>query len=159
MASIYVASKTKHAARWRALRAAGVPIISTWIDDHETGHTSDLGDIWCRSIDEASRATALIVYHEPGETPKGSLVEIGAALAAGTRVYAVGVGADHTWTAHPGVTVCFSLLNALMSSLFAASHEQKMALNWPAIHEVLREPAQSGPSHAPTEPAPPPVHE
>ena len=31
--AIYTASKTKHADKWRALRSAGYPIISTWIDE------------------------------------------------------------------------------------------------------------------------------
>jgi hypothetical protein len=29
---IYVASKTKHLEFWRALRAAGLPIVASWID-------------------------------------------------------------------------------------------------------------------------------
>ena len=30
---IYTANKTQHADKWRALRGAGDPVISTWIDE------------------------------------------------------------------------------------------------------------------------------
>jgi hypothetical protein len=45
---IYIASKTVHAARWRDLRAQGLPIISTWIDEAEIGATGDWPDLWHR---------------------------------------------------------------------------------------------------------------
>lgn len=35
--TIYFASKTRHAPRWRALRDAGVPTASTWIDEAGEG--------------------------------------------------------------------------------------------------------------------------
>jgi NTP pyrophosphatase (non-canonical NTP hydrolase) len=87
---IYIASKSHHFARSQALREAGAPIISTWIDEGEVGATSDFSDLWVRCVSEAASASALIAYGEPGETLKGALVEIGAALAAGKPVYLVG---------------------------------------------------------------------
>lgn len=92
MAGIYIASKTKHADRWRFLRdQIGEPIISTWIDEAGPGESSDLSDLWHRCILEASSADILILYREPGDALKGAWVELGAALASGVIVYAVGI--------------------------------------------------------------------
>lgn len=90
-AGIYIASKTKHADKWRALRAAGEPIISTWIDEAGQGETSDFDDLWRRCISEPARAAVLIAYCEPGDVLKGGWVEIGAALSSGTPVFGVGL--------------------------------------------------------------------
>lgn len=87
---IYMASKAKHGPRWQALRASGVPIISTWIDESGEGETSDWAALWDRCIEEATTCAAMIVYVEPGEVHKGSLVEVGAALHAGVPVFWVG---------------------------------------------------------------------
>jgi hypothetical protein len=87
----YIASKTKHAARWRALREQGFNIISTWIDEAGPGESSNLSDLATRRIDEARTADRLILYCEPEDVPlKGALIEIGAALSAGVLVYVVG---------------------------------------------------------------------
>lgn len=88
---IYIASKTKHAWRWRQLRDSGVPVISTWIDEAGEGESADLSDLWRRCIEESKSAKALILYKEPEDTLKGAWVELGAALASGTKVYAVGI--------------------------------------------------------------------
>lgn len=89
---IYIASKTKHAARWRYLRdKVGEPIISTWIDEADVGEINDLADLWRRCILEASTAEVLILYREPDDVLKGGWVELGAALASGVTVFAVGI--------------------------------------------------------------------
>lgn len=88
---IYIASKTRHAHLWRDLRDAGAPIISTWIDEAGEGESGDLHDLWHRCISESKGCTHLIVYREPDDVLKGAWVEIGAALAAGKPVYAVGL--------------------------------------------------------------------
>lgn len=88
---IYVASKVRHAATWKALRASGVPIISTWIDEAGEGESEDLADLWQRCIREATTAQVLVVYREPEEILKGGWIEVGAALAAQVPVYAVGI--------------------------------------------------------------------
>jgi len=89
---IYIASKTKHADRWRFLRdKVGEPIISTWIDEAGPGESADLDDLWSRCISEASSCQVLIVYRERDEILKGAWVEVGAALASGIPVYAIGL--------------------------------------------------------------------
>jgi len=110
---IYMASKAKHGPRWRQLRAAGWPILSTWIDECEVGKTVDWSDLWTRNIREASEARVLIAYHEPGETMKGALTEIGAALANGRAVLWVGPGKEYTAWNHPLVIPCSTVAEAL----------------------------------------------
>jgi len=100
---IYVASKTKHARRWVALRDTGVPIVSTWIDEAGPGESVSLQDLWVRCITEASTADAVLLYTEPGDGLKGALVEVGAALAFGVPVYVVGDGTEGSWVCHPCV--------------------------------------------------------
>lgn len=88
---IYIASKTRHADRWLAMRDAGAPIISTWIDEAGEGQSADLHDLWSRCISESKECDTLIVYRESEDVLKGAWVEIGAALANGVPVYAVGL--------------------------------------------------------------------
>lgn len=87
---IYIASKSRHASKWLALRNAGQPVISTWIDEAGEGETSDWCDLWGRCISEASSASGLLLYGEPGEELHGALIEAGAALAANVPVALVG---------------------------------------------------------------------
>ena len=90
--TIYIASKTKHAHRWRFLRdQVGEPIISTWIDEADDYATLDWPDLWVRCTSEASAAQVLIIYREQGEELKGAWVELGAALVAGATVFAIGI--------------------------------------------------------------------
>ena len=118
--AIYIASKTTHAPRWRDLRADGVPINSTWIDEAGVGETACFTDLWRRCVDEAGAADALIVYREPGETLKGAFVEVGAALSVGTPVYAVGCD-EYSFVNHERVTRCPSLEHALKCALPSTS--------------------------------------
>jgi len=113
MSGIYIASKTVHAPKWKALRAQGVPIISTWIDEAGVGETASFADLWTRCVSEASRASALVVYAEPGEVLKGGLVEVGAALASGNPVFAVGKQSGWSFTSHTLVTECESIEHAI----------------------------------------------
>lgn len=110
---LYIASKTKHAAKWKALRESGVPIISTWIDEAGEGETVSYEDLWRRCIAESKSAAAFIVYAEPGETLKGALVEMGAAIAAGTPVFSVGEIGKPLWESIL-TTKCASIEEALL---------------------------------------------
>lgn len=112
---IYTASRTRHAPRWKDLRASGVPIIATWIDEAGPGETADMSELWGRCINEAKSAGAVILYREDGETLKGALVEVGAALGAGVPVYVVGCidTSEYSWLNHPLVTLCRTVDSAL----------------------------------------------
>lgn len=104
---IYIASKTKHAQKWRYLRdglkPTGIFITSTWIDEAGQGESKDLSDLAHRCIQEAMEADLLIVYGEEGEVLKGALIEIGAAMACGVDVISVGVTLPESsaFTHHP----------------------------------------------------------
>jgi hypothetical protein len=87
---IYVASKVVHAEMWRQARANGLPIIATWIDEAGEGQTADYAELAGRCIREATSAHAVILFCQPGEVLKGALIEVGAALAVGIPVHAVG---------------------------------------------------------------------
>lgn len=111
---IYIASKLKHMNKWHKLRDKGVQFICTWIDEPEyiNKHSPELGDLWKRYIEEASKAKALIAYLEPGEIMKGALVEIGAALGHNVPVFLVGEF-DGTWQLHPLCKKCDTINKAL----------------------------------------------
>lgn len=111
---VYMASKTKHADKWKALRSSGVPVICTWIDEAGIGETKDFSDLWIRCISEISHAEVLIAYAETGDELKGGLLEIGAALSAGTPVIVVGdVPQLKTAKHHPLVSFADSVESAL----------------------------------------------
>jgi hypothetical protein len=85
MSKIYIASKTKHAARWRELRdKQQYKISSTWIDNVGTVGLAEI------CIKEVLESDCLVLYCEDGEYLKGAFIEVGAALAAGIPVYVVG---------------------------------------------------------------------
>jgi hypothetical protein len=113
--TIYVASKTKHAAIWRDLRSKGVPINSTWIDEAGQGESEDLSDLAARCVSEASMAGALVLYSESDDVLKGALIEVGAALASGVPVFSVGnsVSLSTVLRCHPLWQECRSLEDAM----------------------------------------------
>lgn len=118
----YIASKTKHAARWRMLRdMGGLNVTSTWIDEAGPGESKDVADLARRCVEEAKAADRLILYCEPGELHKGSLIEVGAALAAGVPVYCVGTceSLSDTFARHPLWTQCEDIWDALGKSYLA----------------------------------------
>lgn len=88
---IYTASKVKHAPLWRTLRENGWPVAATWIDEASEGETACYGELAARCLREVAQADVLLLYCEAGETLKGALIEVGAALALGKRVVCVGV--------------------------------------------------------------------
>lgn len=87
---IYIASKTKHADRWRTI-ASVHPVSSTWIYEAGEGETSDYDDLWNRCLTEAANSKALVLYREADDVLKGGWIELGAALANGIPVHAVGI--------------------------------------------------------------------
>ncbi len=100
---IYIASKVRHAHRWREFRSIGVPIISTWIDVDD--EEADFSVLWPQFLEEVVRAEYLVAYREEGETWKGAWIEIGAALVSGRHVIVVGaIDPDWTFLKHPRVS-------------------------------------------------------
>lgn len=120
---IYIASKTKHADRWRLLRSDGVPIISTWIDEAGVGETADFHDLWSRCLTESASCSVLVSYREPGELLKGGWVEIGAALANGIPVYAVGLE-EFTISGYRGITHFATIEEAIAQAIRAGGGER-----------------------------------
>jgi len=109
----YVASKSKHAPMWRALRDSGqLNIISTWIDMDGDGVIDDWPSFWADCTDQAVAADAVVAYYEPGETWKGALVEIGCQLANAGTVIVVG-SPGGSWTQHPDVRLVDSMDEAI----------------------------------------------
>lgn len=88
--TIYVASRTRHAPHWREMRAAGWPIISSWIDESEPGQSGDPADLWCRVVDEIKASAGVVLLAMPDDVLTGALVEVGIALGAGLPVVIVG---------------------------------------------------------------------
>lgn len=116
MTWFYVASRAsvpERGAMWRALRASGVRITSTWIDEDGEGQTEDFGDLWSRIQDEVARSEALLLYVEPDDFPlKGALIEVGMAMAANTPIGVIAPGVEleersmrplGSWASHPRV--------------------------------------------------------
>lgn len=80
---IYVSSKLKHRQMWLD---SGIKTISSWVtQDPSRGYD----EMWERYLLELRQCSVLLGYIESNETPKGMLLEIGAALANGARVVIV----------------------------------------------------------------------
>ena len=93
---VYVASRASLPERgemWRALRASGIQVNSTWIDEDGPKASRDLSDLWDRIRREVTSAGRLILYVEPDGFPlKGALIEVGMAMAAQVPIYVVAPG-------------------------------------------------------------------
>lgn len=113
--TIYTASKTTQAWRWRELRHKGYNIIATWIDEAAEGQSADYADLAQRCIEEAAAADITILYCQPGDILKGALLEVGAALAAGKEVRCVGdcESISRVFRKHPRWIECDSLAASL----------------------------------------------
>jgi hypothetical protein len=131
---IYVASRASIPERgrmWRDLRASGVQINSSWIDEDGEGETSDWSELWTRIEAEIKRSRALILYAEPNDFPlKGAFVEAGIAIAAGIPVFIVAPSVElgsygcrpiGSWASHPLVSYADTIGGALAT--LGAPHE------------------------------------
>ncbi|NDV63362.1 hypothetical protein G0Q06_12930 [Puniceicoccales bacterium CK1056] len=96
--SVYIASKTRHAPRWRSLRSEGQPIISSWLDESDDGQTKCFSELAERCISEASQADVVLLYWEPNADIHGALIEAGAALASGRMVVQVDESEEDTFS-------------------------------------------------------------
>lgn len=127
----YIASRAslpERSAAWRKLRDVdGYHIVSSWIDVVEqplnADDTKPLHTIWGNITNEVTNAERIVLYAEPDDFPlKGTLVEVGMALAVGIPIYLVlpGVEVDKetfrpigSWINHKLVKVVGSMDEAL----------------------------------------------
>jgi len=127
---IYVASRVRHAEMWRKWRdRAGVPIISTWIDEAGEGETEDFSELWARITAEVLSCERVVFFAGPGDPPfKGALIEVGIALGAGLPVTVVldqieleprSCRPIGSWVNHPLVTIQPALVQALTAAAFS----------------------------------------
>lgn len=87
---IYIASKTKHAEKWKKIRASGYNIISTWIDFVGKEENNQL-EIFSRCVDECQKCYEMIVYAEKDDILRGAYIEMGIAFHNGSiDIYLVG---------------------------------------------------------------------
>lgn len=135
---IYVASRVRHAEMWRKWRDnAGVPIISTWIDEAGEGETGDFSELWARITAEVLSCERVVFFASQGDPPfKGAFIEIGIALGAGIPVTVVldqieleprSCRPIGSWINHPLVKIQPALVQALTASHRAALSEHKGA--------------------------------
>ncbi len=124
--SIYTASKTKHAPKWLQLRAEGINVISTWIDEYMAGQSTCLQDLAIRCIEEPQKADVTLLYCEPEDNLRFALVEVGAALSAGKKIIVIGGGpsVSQTMIKHPNINTVSSISEAL------AIVEQMQNMTW-----------------------------
>jgi hypothetical protein len=125
---VYIASKTCHWPHWQALRAAGVHVISSWIDQPFNHDDSDpdpdtWSEHWAKCVQEASDADVVLLYASNGEKHHGSLIEMGAGLAMGKRIFLVG-GESWSIRHHPRVRVFSTLADAVTAILAAQAGEK-----------------------------------
>lgn len=131
---IYIASRASLPERseaWRKLRDVdGYLIVSSWIDvvtqPLNADDTKPLHAIWENITQEVTTAERVIVYAEPDDFPlKGTLVEVGMALAVGTPIYLVLPGVDieadtfrpiGSWINHPLVLLVDDMDTALSNA-------------------------------------------
>jgi hypothetical protein len=122
---IYAASRASLPARpamWRALRALGYPIVSSWVDEDGPGQTASMAELWSRIVREIRGAKALALYAEPSDLPlKGAYVEAGIALAFGKPITVTMPGSTFeerrkllgSWVEHPSVKHCETVEEAM----------------------------------------------
>lgn len=123
----YVASRAsipERSAMWRALRAQGANIVSTWIDEAGAGESAYPTELWTRIEREIKAADRLILFVAPEDFPlKGALIEVGMALSLGKPVIVVAPDVQleprsmrplGSWAAHPLVSFKLSVEAALL---------------------------------------------
>lgn len=117
--SVYVASRASDPARpsmWKAFRAAGAIITSTWIDEAGPGETKNYRELWGRIEAEVHFSERLVLYIERQDLPmKGAYIETGMAMSLNLPIYVVtdfdpmtsedGRKVIGSWVFHPSVTV------------------------------------------------------
>lgn len=109
MIRIYTASKLHHWKMWRKLCDSTAHIFAhaRWLKHVAIG-TPDNADsalqFWIEDQEDVRTADAVVIYGEGDDKLRGSLVEVGMAIAYGVPVIVVGAHPDYgTWQYHFGV--------------------------------------------------------
>ena len=94
MTNIYMASKLKHARKWRELYLKApqeIQIVSRWPFFLEVEVTSENARrFWKDNMADLERCDVVVVYLEEGDRLVGGIAEAGAALSMGKIVCVVG---------------------------------------------------------------------
>jgi hypothetical protein len=131
---IYCASKSRFWPWWAALRASGLPIVSSWIDwPHNIDDSEPSTDEWRthseQCITQAANCDILLLYCDRDDVRHfGSLLEAGAALGAGRQVFLV---SRHPWPFlrnHPKCRSFESLASAVNAIRARAAGEEARLL-------------------------------
>lgn len=149
---IYVMSQSKHGNMWLQKRAAGMPIVSTWIDEYVSGATKSWSESCQRFLRETKKARAGLLVILEGDTPKGGCwLETGALLAQGVHVYAYIPGSQIHWE-HPLFHRCDSqeMAERMAVAMCSAPHEGLSA----GCLAALRGCDDDGCDHTPESPCP-----
>jgi hypothetical protein len=120
----YVAGKSRHWPWLAALRAAGLPLASSWLDweHNRDSYSEPSSDDWAKHSEtclrEAAECDVLILYVREDEQHFGALLETGSALAAGKQVFLI---SPHPWPflRNNPLVRSFASLEAAVSSLIA----------------------------------------
>ncbi|MHB8258495.1 MAG: hypothetical protein ACYDHY_18810 [Acidiferrobacterales bacterium] len=117
---VYTAAKTAHAPKWRALRDAGYRIVASWVDEAGEGQCADYAELAGRCVREVTGKNLGLLYSEPGEVLKGTLIELGVTLGSGVPVAYIGSGAGffRVFRRHPLWREYRTIEDALSSELY-----------------------------------------
>ena len=93
MQGFYIAGKTWHAEKFRFLRDGyELPINSRWIDLQPDSDfvLNQKGALWQMCMEDVRDCSFVLLYcGDPEEEQRGALVEAGAAMALGKRIYCI----------------------------------------------------------------------
>lgn len=116
---VYIASKLRHAARFRAMRehwsACGIDLHARWFDQAEIELASeptpeDFHIFWLVDEEDVKSSDAVVIFGEADDKLRGALVEAGIAIGAGILTIVVGDSEDFgSWQHHPHVVRAASL--------------------------------------------------
>lgn len=117
------ASVPERVAMWKNIRARGVLLTSSWIDDELSQDLENPGAFWEKVTVEIKASSRLILYIEPDDLPlRGAFVEVGIALGNGIPVTIVApdVALDPktcrplgNWIKHPLVSFAATIEEAI----------------------------------------------